>query len=115
MQKLHVLNYFDPTSLSPNVVPVDEDEIDLDITLSEKSSDRASANIGFTGIYGMTGGMNLEFNNFLGMGQILSLGFDIGTQIIKATQLKILEKVAVIKWLADLRLKKVIYLYLEIF
>ena len=80
MQKLHVLNYFDPTSLSPNVVPVDEDEIDLDITLSEKSSDRASANIGFTGIYGMTGGMNLEFNNFLGMGQVLSLGFDIGTQ-----------------------------------
>ena len=67
MQKLHVLNYFDPTSLSPNVVPVDEDEIDLDITLSEKSSDRASANIGFTGIYGMTGGMNLELNNFLGM------------------------------------------------
>ena len=41
MRKLNVLNYFDPTSLSPNVVPVDEDEIDLDITLAEKSSDKA--------------------------------------------------------------------------
>ena len=81
MRKLHVLNYFDPTSLSPNVVPVDEDEIDLDITLEEKSSDKASANIGFTGIYGMTGGGNLEFNNFLGRGQVLSFGFSVGTQV----------------------------------
>ena len=81
MRKLHVLNYFDPTSLSPNVVPVDEDEVDLDISLEEKSSDKASANVGFTGIYGMTGGGNVEFNNFLGKGQILSFGFDIGTQV----------------------------------
>jgi len=81
MRKLHVLNYFDPTSLSPNVVPVDEDEVDLDITLEEKSSDKASANVGFTGIYGMTGGGNIEFNNFLGKGQVLSFGFDIGTQM----------------------------------
>ena len=81
MRKLNVLNYFDPTSLSPNVIPVDEDEIDLDISLQEKSSDKASANIGFTGIYGMTGGGNLEFNNFLGRGQILSFGFSVGTQV----------------------------------
>ena len=81
MRKLHVLNYFDPTSLSPNVIPVDEDEIDLDITLEEKSSDKASANVGFTGIYGMTGGGSVAFNNFLGKGQVLSFGFDIGTQM----------------------------------
>ena len=81
MRKLSVLNYFDPTSLSPNVIPVDEDEIDLDISLEEKSSDKASANIGFTGIYGMTGGGNLEFNNFLGKGQVLSFGFSVGTQV----------------------------------
>ena len=81
MRKLHVLNYFDPTSLAPNVVPVDEDEIDLDITLEEKSSDRASANIGVSGMYGMTGGGNLAFNNFRGKGQILSFGFNVGTQV----------------------------------
>ena len=81
MRKLNVLNYFDPTSLAPNVVPVDEDEIDLDITLQEKSSDRASANIGVSGMYGMTGGGNLEFNNFRGKGQILSFGFNVGTQV----------------------------------
>tara|TARA_B100002052_G_scaffold77559_1_gene70561 strand:- start:2641 stop:4968 length:2328 start_codon:yes stop_codon:yes gene_type:complete len=81
MRKLHVLNYFDPTSLAPNVVPVDEDEIDLDITLQEKSSDRASANIGVSGMYGMTGGGNLAFNNFRGKGQILSFGFNVGTQV----------------------------------
>ena len=81
LRKLHVLNYFDPTSLSPNVVPIDDDEIDLDITLQEKSSDKASANIGFTGIYGMTGGANVEFNNFQGRGQVLSVGFEVGTQM----------------------------------
>ncbi|MEA1882356.1 MAG: outer membrane protein assembly factor BamA [Candidatus Marinimicrobia bacterium] len=81
MRKLHVLNYFDPTSLNPNVVPFDEDEIDLDITLEEKSSDKASMNVGFTGIYGMTGGGNLEFNNFMGKGQVLSFGFEVGTQV----------------------------------
>ena len=81
IRKLHVLNYFDPTSLSPNVIPIDEDEIDLDITLQEKSSDKASANIGFTGIYGMTGGANVEFNNFQGRGQVLSVGFEVGTQM----------------------------------
>lgn len=75
MRKLNVLNYFDPTSLSPNVVPVDEDEIDLDITLAEKSSDKASANIGFTGIYGMTGVVTL--NSIILWGGVKSYHLDL--------------------------------------
>ena len=80
IRDLAILNYFDPTKLLPNVVPVDEDEVDLDISVEEKSSDKASASIGFTGIYGMTGGGSVEFNNFLGLGQVLSLSFQVGTQ-----------------------------------
>ncbi len=75
---LFILNYFG--NIEPNVVPIDDDEIDLDITVEEKSSDKASASVGFTGVYGMTGGGSVEFNNFLGLGQIFSLSFQVGTQ-----------------------------------
>lgn len=77
-REIWILNYFG--NVTPDVLPVDEDEVDLDITVEEKSSDRASANIGFTGEYGMMGGGGLEFNNFRGLGQQLMLSFNVGTQ-----------------------------------
>jgi len=75
---LFILNYFG--NIIPNVVPVDEDEIDLEISVEEKSSDKASASVGFTGIYGMTGGGSVEFNNFRGLGQILAISAQVGTK-----------------------------------
>ncbi len=84
-RKIFVLNYFG--DVVPDVLPVDEDEVDLEITVEERSSDRASANIGFSGEYGMTGGGGLEFNNFdlanpfrSGNGQQFSINFNVGTQ-----------------------------------
>ncbi|MFQ6615024.1 MAG: outer membrane protein assembly factor BamA, partial [Fidelibacterota bacterium] len=76
-REVWILNYF--SNVTPNVLPVDDDEVDLEITVEEKSSDRASANIGFTGEYGMTGGGGLEFTNFRGLGQRLNLSFNMGT------------------------------------
>ncbi|NOZ74730.1 MAG: BamA/TamA family outer membrane protein, partial [FCB group bacterium] len=78
-REVWILNYFG--NVTPNVLPVDDDEVDLEIAVEEKSSDRASANIGFTftGEYGMTGGGGLEFNNFRGLGQRLNLSFNMGT------------------------------------
>ncbi len=84
-RKIFVLNYF--ADVVPDVIPVDEDEIDLEISVEERSSDRASANIGFSAEYGMTGGGGLEFNNFdlfhpfrSGNGQQFSISFNVGTQ-----------------------------------
>ena len=77
-RELMILNYF--SNVEPNVVPVDEDEVDLTFTVEEKSSDRATASVGFTGVYGLTGGVGLEFNNFLGKGQQINLSFQEGTQ-----------------------------------
>jgi outer membrane protein assembly factor BamA len=48
----------------PDVLPIDEDEIDLRISVEEKVSDQATASIGFAGEYGVTGGGSVEFNNF---------------------------------------------------
>jgi len=77
-REIWILNFFG--NVVPDVLPVDEDEVDLEIVVEEKSSDRANANIGFTGEYGMMGGGGLEFTNFRGLGQRLMLSFNVGTQ-----------------------------------
>ncbi|NIA18655.1 MAG: outer membrane protein assembly factor BamA, partial [Simkaniaceae bacterium] len=77
-REIWILNFFG--NVTPDVLPVDEDEVDLEVVVEEKSSDRASANIGFTGEYGMMGGGGLEFTNFRGLGQRLMLSFNVGTQ-----------------------------------
>ena len=76
-REVWILNYF--SNVIPDVIPVDENEVDLDISVEEKSADRAQANIGFTGEYGITGGGGVEFNNFRGLGQRLNLSFNTGT------------------------------------
>jgi len=76
-QAVWMLNYF--SNVIPDVLPVDEDQVDLNIAVEEKSADRANANIGFTGEYGMTGGGGLEFANFRGLGQRLMFSFNTGT------------------------------------
>ena len=76
-REVWILNYF--SNVIPDVIRVDEDEVDLDVSVEEKSADRAQANIGFTGEYGITGGGGVEFNNFRGLGQRLNLSFNTGT------------------------------------
>lgn len=77
-RELFILNYFG--NVVPDVVPVDEDEIDLEITVEEKSSDRANANVGYSGVYGLMGGGGIEFNNFRGLGQQLVMSYNVGSQ-----------------------------------
>ncbi|MFQ6608354.1 MAG: outer membrane protein assembly factor BamA [Fidelibacterota bacterium] len=81
-REIMILNYF--ADVVPDVVPVDEDEIDLRITVEEKVSDQATASIGFAGEYGITGGGSVEFNNFLGKGQQLAFRFQQGAQNVNS-------------------------------
>lgn len=73
-----ILNYF--ANVVPDVVPVDEDEVDLLMTVEEKSSDKANASIGYAEQYGLTGGGGFEFNNLMGKGQQLIINYQEGTQ-----------------------------------
>ncbi len=75
-----ILNFFD--NVVPDVLPVDEDEVDLNFTVTEKSTDRANLSVGYTELYGMIGGGGLEFNNLLGTGQQLNLSYNRGAQSI---------------------------------
>ncbi len=71
-----ILNYFD--NVEPNVLPVDEDEVDLSIQVTERSTERANLSIGYTEQYGMIGGGGLEFMNLAGTGQQLNLSYNRG-------------------------------------
>jgi len=76
-REVMILNYF--SDVRPDVIPVDEDEIDLLVTVEERSSDEANASVGFTQEYGLMGGAGVRFNNFLGRGQQMALNFQQGT------------------------------------
>lgn len=73
-----ILNFFE--NVEPNVLPVDEDEVDLSIIVTERSSDRANLSVGYTELNGFIGGGGVEFNNLLGTGQRLNLSYNRGAQ-----------------------------------
>ena len=72
------LNYF--SNVVPDVAPADEDEVDLEIIVEEKSADRANANMGYSGVYGLSGGLGVEFANFRGLGQQFMISYNIGSR-----------------------------------
>lgn len=75
-REVWILNYFG--NVVPDVIPVDDDNVDLEITVEEKSSERANLNVGYTKEYGMTGGGGIEFMNFRGKGQRFVLSASTG-------------------------------------
>ena len=76
-REVWMLNFF--ANVVPDVIPVAEDKVDLEITVEEKPAGQANANMGFTQAYGMTGGGGLALPNFRGKGQSLNLSFNVGT------------------------------------
>ena len=76
-REVMMLNFF--ANVVPDVVPVAEDKVDLEITVEEKPAGQANANMGYTQSYGMTGGGGLALPNFRGKGQSLNLSFNVGT------------------------------------
>ncbi|MBU0528336.1 outer membrane protein assembly factor BamA, partial [bacterium] len=75
-REVWILNYFG--NVVPDVIPVDDEKVDLEITVEEKSSERANLNVGYTKEYGMTGGGGIEFMNFRGKGQRFVLSASTG-------------------------------------
>jgi outer membrane protein insertion porin family len=71
-----MLNYFE--TVVPNVIPINENQVDLTIDVVEKSADQAQFSMGYNGTYGFTGGGGVEFGNFRGRGQTLSVSYNRG-------------------------------------
>ncbi|MDZ7796220.1 MAG: outer membrane protein assembly factor BamA [Candidatus Marinimicrobia bacterium] len=72
-REIFMLNYF--ADVVPEIVPVDDKTIDVEVTVEEKSSDRANASIGYSEYDGLTGSVGVDINNFGGRGQRLSVSY----------------------------------------
>ena len=73
---IFMLNFFD--NVLPDVIPVNENQIDIELEVSEKSTGQANFSMGYNGVFGFTGGGGFEFPNFRGKGQTLSINYQRG-------------------------------------
>jgi len=79
--RLNQLNYFDTLKTDEDVVPTqnaDAGTVDLLIKLKEKGKNSIGLNGGLSGLSGSFIGLNYETNNFLGLGETLSVNANIG-------------------------------------
>ena len=75
-REVMMLNYF--ANAAPNIIPVSEDKINIEFTVEEKPAGQASANMGYSQYYGLTGGGGLSLPNFRGKGQSFSFSYNEG-------------------------------------
>lgn len=87
VRALGVLNYFNPEALKPDVQPSGTDNTSVDIiyNVEERSTDTFNAQLGFAGVFGLTGALGFTFNNFSiteplkgGGGQIFNFNWEFG-------------------------------------
>ena len=75
-REIMMLNYFG--NVVPDVVPINDGQVDIEIIVEEKSSGQANMNMGFSQAFGVTGGGGFSLPNFRGRGQHLALSFEVG-------------------------------------
>lgn len=73
---LMVLNYF--SNVIPDVIPVDEENMDLSFKVEEKSTDTANLSAGWSELDRLIGSIGLGMNNLFGNGQQLNLNWNFG-------------------------------------
>jgi outer membrane protein insertion porin family len=85
LRQLQQLQYFNPEKLKPDYQMVDDKTVDLTYEVEEKSSDNINASVGYSGYYGLTGGLGFTINNFSiseplsgGAGQVLNFEWQFG-------------------------------------
>ncbi len=75
-RELMMLNYF--SKVIPNVLPVNEKEMDISFKVEEKSTDTANLSAGWSELDRLIGNVGLGMNNLFGNGQKLSLDWNFG-------------------------------------
>lgn len=85
IRELATLNYFNPETIRPNPIGVNDSTVDVEYKVEERSSDTFNASVGYSGAFGATGALGLTFNNFSitepftgGAGQILNFEWQFG-------------------------------------
>ena len=75
-REVMMLNFF--ADAAPNIIPVSEDKVNVQFKVEEKPAGQASANMGYSQYYGLTGGGGLSLPNFRGKGQSFSFSYSEG-------------------------------------
>ena len=75
-REVMMLNFF--ADAAPNIMPVSEDKVNVQFKVEEKPAGQASANMGYSQYYGLTGGGGLSLPNFRGKGQSFSFSYSEG-------------------------------------
>lgn len=76
VREVNILNYF--SSVVPDVVPINENQVDLYLKVEEKSTDQANVSAGYSQVDGFIGAVGFQMNNLLGNGQQLALDWNFG-------------------------------------
>ena len=76
VREITILNYFG--TVTPDVVPISENQVDLYMKVEEKSTDQANVSAGYSQRDGFIGSVGFQMNNLLGNGQQLSLDWNFG-------------------------------------
>ena len=74
--RIMLLNLFE--NVVPDIMLVDEDEVDLVIEVLEKGVGQANFTMGWNRVQGFNGGGGFQLPNFLGRGQTISLSYNRG-------------------------------------
>ena len=73
---LWMLNFFD--DVQPRVIPISDNEISIELIVSEKGTGQANFTMGYNQAHGFQGGGGFQFPNFMGKGQNLSIQYQRG-------------------------------------
>jgi outer membrane protein insertion porin family len=77
IREVTILNYF--ANITPDVVPINESQVDLYLKVEEKSTDQANVSAGYSQRDGFIGAIGFQMNNLLGNGQQFSLDWSFGS------------------------------------
>ena len=82
-ERLQRLGYFEDVTIETPAVPGSADQVDVDVTVTEKPAGNLSAGVGYSQSQGILLNASVTQNNFLGTGKRVSLGVNTS----EATQL----------------------------
>jgi outer membrane protein insertion porin family len=75
-ERLQRLGYFEEVNIETPAVPGSADEVDVNVSVKEKSSGTLAAGIGYSQTEGLIFNTSVTQNNFLGTGKRMSFGFN---------------------------------------
>ncbi|WP_240905692.1 outer membrane protein assembly factor BamA [Thiorhodococcus mannitoliphagus] len=75
-ERLQRLGYFEDVSIETPAVPGSSDQVDVDVSVTEKPAGNLAAGIGFSQSQGLLLNASVTQNNFLGTGKRVSLAFN---------------------------------------